>query len=1107
MVIVAAVLWLLAMFAVAVYGERAPHSFARYWKYVYALSLAVHCTSWTFYGTVTQAARYGWPLPPTFVGAILFYIVAARFLVHLIRLTRESHATSIADLIATRLGKDAWLAALVTLVTALGLIPYIALQLKAITMSFSTVVGLPQESGDVLLWQDMALYTAVVMAVFAIMFGARRVSISESNHGLILAIAFESVFKLVAMLTLGIFVWFGLNTTTALPPLPVSTETGGFVPFMLLGGLAMFILPHQFYVAVVECKEQSHLKTARWLFPLYLLLIALPILPLARAGTALLGERVPTDMYSLALPYTQGHVGITLFAFLGGLSAATGMVVLSTLAMSMMIVNHWVTPTLLKSRWAQATDHDKSRYLLSSRRLGILIVMLLAWAYARLVGQGNVLADIGAVSFSAMATLAPALAFAVWRPQTPGRAASLGIIVAFLVWAWIMLVPMLRAVVPALAEFEKTVTLWGWITPEGFFGLSSWSQLARAVGASLFAGIVVTIVCAVSTPRLTAKQPGHFDTESLRRAARRFLPKERVDALLRDVPAGDVVPQSVEIKMERELAAVLGSSSARLLLDAARSEVRADLDTVATIVREASHDLRFNQRVLEGALENLSQGISVVDAELRLVAWNRRYAELFGYPEELLKVGMPIADVSRWALEKVGESADIEPKLQRRLDFMRTGTPHLSERIFPDGSIVEIRGNPLPGGGFVATFTDVTTFRHTESELKRSNETLEQRVEERTALLQSAKQEAEHANDAKSRFLTAIGHDLLQPLHAAHLFTDSLSQQSEVHLHGTIAQVRGALESTTDLLTGLLDISRLEAGELKPLQRQFPLADVLDPLASEFRAIAESKGLRFRYVSTQAWVETDPQLLRRILQNFLANAVRYTERGHVLLGVRHRQTTLSIEVHDTGPGIADDQQQRIFEEFRRGQDAGGQGLGIGLSIAEGFARLLDIPIVLRSELDKGTVFSVQMQRVMPVQTLTSVVQDEAQSQSQRILLVDNLPDVLLALKTQLEQWGYEVAAATNDAEAIAALDACDADLWLLDYHLDHGQTGVGLYEQLAHRFGARPALLLSADQTADVRRHVLEAGLTLLSKPIKPLALKSVLNRLLAARQAHRPSI
>ncbi|GAB3100525.1 hybrid sensor histidine kinase/response regulator [Lysobacter terrae] len=1119
LIVSAALLWLGLLFAAGLYGERHPQAFAARWKHVYALSLAVHCTSWTFYGTVTQAARYGWPLPPTFLGAILLYALAYSVMVRLVKLARETNATSIADLIATRLGKDTWLAATVTLVAALGLVPYIALQLKAMAMSFAMLTGhggngAPFNETGVPPWRDIALYVALAMALFAMLFGTRRVSAAEHNRGLVLAMAFESLLKLGAMLALGLFVWFGLDELPAVRA-PAVVSDGGFVPLVLLGAFAMFILPHQFHIAVVECRDEQDVRTARWLFPLYLILIALPVLPLARAGQALLGGTgVSSDMYVLALPLSQGHAGLGLFAFLGGLSAATGMVVVSTLTLSLMIGNHWLAPGLLRRAWTRDNGRDLRGEVRLLRRLGIVAIMLLAWMYGRAVAGSAALADVGAVSFSALATLTPALAFAVWRPHTPPRAAVVGIVAAFATWAWCLLLPV-------TASAHGTAPAWiasgpfgvQWLAPDALFGLTGWSRLGRAVGASLFVGTVTTALVATWRTAPARREARGLDAATLRSAGRRFLPRERVAELLASAPTSGPVPHDVEAAMEHELAAVLGSASARVLLDAARREGGNghDLDTVAAIVDTAAQDLRFNQRVLEAALHNMSQGISVVDAQLRLVAWNRRYAELFGFPESLLRVGTPIAELSAWTLQRMPHKGSLQQALARRMAFMRAGSPHLSERVFfhgddPDGSIVEIRGNPMPGGGFVATFTDVTAFRRAEAELLRANETLEQRVGERTTLLEQAKREAETANDAKSRFLAAIGHDLLQPLHAAHLFTDALAQQldSDDARKSTtpdlLGQIRGALDSTTGLLTGLLDMSRLEAGGLVPERRAVPLAEVLDPLVSEFRALAAERGLRFRYVPSARWIDTDPQLLRRVLQNFLANAVRYTAHGSVLLGVRRTGDALRIEVHDTGPGIARDQQQLIFEEFRRGGDAPGQGLGLGLAIADRIAELLRAPLTLRSEPGRGTAFAVTVPSV-PAQARepAAASSPRARLPGLHVLIVDNEPIAMDALRRVLEGWGCRVSAAARETEAATAIHDDPADAWLFDYHLDD-DTGVALHERLKERHGARPTVILSADHTESVRRAVHEAGLPLLMKPLKPLALKSVLDRLLAAR-------
>ena len=1102
LVAVAATVWLAVLFGTALYAERRAGVLARHWKHVYALSLAVHCTSWTFYGTVTQAGRYGWPLPPTFVGAIAFYALAVFFLIRLVRLARETNATSLADLIATRLGKDAWLAAVVTLVAALGVIPYIALQLQAITQSFATLTG---EAGGAVAgvpppWRDGALYVALAMALFAMLFGTRRASAAEHNRGLVLAIAFESLFKLLAMLALGGFVWLGLGELRIeATQLPVAPAAGGFVPLVLLGALAMFVMPHQFHVGVVECRDDRHIRTARWLFPLYLLLIAIPALPLARAGAQLLGDRVPPDMYALALPLAAGNDGIALLVFLGGLSAATGMVIVATLTLSLMIGNHWFAPGLLRGAWSRGRADDHRGGLLLLRRCGIVAIMLLGWAYARRVGGNEALADVGAVSFSALATLTPALAFAVWRPQTPARAAVAGVIAGFAAWAWVMLPPMLA---PGHAFVHAGPFGMAWLAPESLFGLTGWSRLGRAVGVSLFVGAATTALLAGVGSAPHRSEARGSDRQTLRNAGRRFLPAQRVDELLRGAPPSGPVPAAIESALERELAAVLGSASARLLLDAARREAGPDLDTVAAIVGEASQDLRFNQRVLEAALENMSQGISVVDSELRLVAWNRRYAERFDYPPQMLRVGVPVEELVRHNLASgLLGAVDMERELARRLAHMRAGTPYVTERRFPDGAAVEIRGNPMPNGGFVATFTDVTAFRVAEAGLKRSNETLEQRVAERTASLDLARREAERANDAKSRFLTAVGHDLLQPLHAAQLFTESLAKQLDAARRPALRQVQGALDSTTDLLTGLFDMSRLEAGGLVPQPRAFPLAEVLDPLASEFRALAEAGGLRLRYVPSAAWVHGDPQLLRRVLQNFLANAVRYTRRGGVLLGVRRDGDGLRIEVHDTGPGIEPSQQQLIFEEFRRGEGVAGQGLGLGLAIADRIARLMDAPLGLRSRPGAGTTFSLRLPSAPPAPRAEGQTAARAGLAGIRILIVDNDPSALSSLRGLLEGWGCEVDAAADGAGAEALMQAQPAALWLFDYHLDDGDTGIAVQQRLAQRFGARPTLILSADDSGEVRRSALEHGLSLLQKPVRPLALKSTLDRLRTMRQ------
>jgi signal transduction histidine kinase len=1095
-IIVAGLLWLGLLFGVAVWGERRGAWLTGRWHWVYALSLAVYCTSWTFYGTVTQAARSGWPIPPTFIGTILLYLFGFGLLVKLVRLSAEHNASSLADLIATRLGKNAVLAAAVTAVAVLGMLPYIALQLKAVAMSYGLMTRASRLAPPA--WQDSALYVALVLALFAMLFGTRRASATEHNRGLVLAMAFESLLKLGAMLAVGLFVAFGLPVfpDVALP----ATDSSGFAPLVLLGALAMFTLPHQFHVGVVECRNPRHLNTARWLFPLYMVLIALPLLPLAKAGQALLAPQgIPSDLYVLALPLSQGQEGIALLAFLGGLSAAVGMVILATLSLSVMIGNHWLAPLLVRGRWAHRSGGDLQATVLWQRRAAILVLLLLAWLYSRSLVGNNALADIGAVSFSALGTLAPALAFAIWRPHTPPLAVLAGLAVSVAVWVWTLLLPSLADAELIRLDWRSTgpfgiVTL----APDALFGLTDWSRLARALVPSLVLGAAVTWLLSRRPDARPTPAAAVLGDASLRALALRFLPLDRVDAALANPD-----PELRQQRIERDLASVLGAASARLLLETARRRDGDDLETVVDLVGETSQALHFNQQVLGAALENMSQGISVVDAELRLVAWNGRYAQLFGFPAELLRVGRPIADLAGWAIDNgfVGLSTDPDAALSRRLEHMRAGTGHLSERRFPDGTVVEIRGNPMPGGGFVATFTDVTAFRRAEAELKRIAESLEQRVAERTAELARASAEAERANRAKSRLLAAVSHDLAQPLHAAKLFAHALRPQLDGSRGVALDNVLSALASSETLLNDLLDLSRLEAGGLRPDPHDFRIGPLLEKLASEFGVLAAERGLRLVAIPSRAWVRSDPNLLRRVLQNFLSNAIGHTSSGRVIFGCRRRSDGLSIEVWDSGPGIAESEQSAIFDEFRRGQSVRGQGLGLGLAIARRTANLLGHPVGLRSWPGRGSVFSVRVPLGNPVSVATTSETDTCPVGDRlRILALDNDPHVLQATRALLESWGHPVACATSIDQAMALAREFSPDLAILDYRLDDDRTGLAAWSKLREFDAGMQGIVLSADRSEPVRAAVAAAGLAMLHKPLKPLALRSLLSRLSAVR-------
>lgn len=1091
--ILAGAAWAGLLFAAAVVGERMPRRFQRIWPAVYALSLAVYCTAWTFYGTAAQAVQSGWPVPPTFVGTIALFVFGWPLLMRIIEKAKAQNSTSIADFIASSFGKSSVLATVVTGVAVLGMVPYIALQLKAVATSYAmlrTGVG-----DDLPAWQDITFWVALLMAVFAMVFGTRRAAATEHNGGLVLAMAVESLLKLGALLVVGGFVVFGqfdgplhmlAETAGAVPSRP--TDLGAFVVLAILGVLAILSLPHQFHIGVVECRDSGHMRTARWLFPVYLLLVTLPIFAFARAGSLLLGDAVPSDLYVLGLPLMDGHGGLALLTFLGGLSAATGMVILASLALSIMIGNHWLAPLTLQRGWM--TRGDLRARVLVQRRFGILLVLGLAYVYSRALTDNEALADIGAVSFSGLAQLAPAVVLAVLRPALPARAVLAGLLVGVVVWGYVLVAPL------ALQgdTFDAT-----WFSPLVM------GPLSTATVLSLAANLLVVGAVARWRPTGEPEEAGErlLDESNLRGLALRFLSADRVEQLFK-VQRDSHRLQDI---VEHELAAVVGATSARLLLDAARRRAPAPLETVAALVDEASRQARFKQSLLEAALQNMSQGISVVDSELRLVAWNQRYADLFQYPADLLQVGMPVETVVRYnARRGLAGSGEPELEVRKRLAHMRAGTPYVAERHFPDGCVIEILGNPMPGGGFVATFTDVSASRRSEAELRQAAETLEQRVAERTRELETAKAEAERANQAKSRFLAAVSHDLLQPINAAHLFTHALAQQlRHPEYREPVANIDGALSSSEALLAGILDISRLDAGGLAPRMETFPVDEMMSHLAAEFRVMAESRGLQLRYVPSRLWVESDPQLLRRVLQNFLSNAARYTRRGRILMGCRRRGRDVSLEVFDTGPGIAAADRVAIFEEFRS-LERGGPGLGLGLAIADRIARLLDHQLELRSEPGRGSAFGIRVPQATPRLVVRPPVEARAaRPHGIRVLVLDNDPAVLKAMQALLEGWQCTVLAAGSitDAERLGAAQA--PDLLLLDYHLDGAATGLDARTRLTGLGAGIPTIVITADHSDAVRAMVAAAGCYLLHKPLKPLALKSLMARLVPLK-SRRPA-
>lgn len=1207
------------MFAIAWIGER----IAARWRNgswagaVYALSLAIYCTSWTFYGSVGRAVHVGLGFLAIYIGPILVITLGYPILRKMIVATQRQNVTSIADFLGARYGKSRAVAALVTVIAVIGGLPYLALQLKAVAQTFDiltrdvSTLRLPDGI-------DSTLLIAMLLGAFTIWAGVRQIQAVERRPGMMLTIAFESVVKLLALLAVGLLAALVLSD----PLDPVDTHLiaqayesltrsdPGFsdVVVTILSAAAFLCLPRQFHVATVECQSVRHLRQARWLFPLYLVLINLPILPIALAGLTHLPPHAGPDSFVLTLPLHLGQPELALFAFIGGLSASAAMVMVACMALSIMVGNELITPLLL--RLDQGRRKDFGPTLLFARRAAVGGILAAAWLYHGHVGRQLPLASIGLLSFAAVAQFAPGVILGLYWRRAHRVGMLTGLTAGFTVWLF-------QIAIPAMNPYDDTLLVQGVVT-------SLAANLLCLVLGSLIAQQDPTdrqqaeaFVTGAAQP--ASGEPG--DRAALEQLAARFIGRERSRAAFADVSvATDLIAHT-----ERLLSGAIGAASARVVMAGLGAPQRLSGRAARAMLDEASAAVRRNLHLLRTTLDHISQGIGVVGPDGRLVLCNDRFCELLGVPQGLARVstplwvlaeaaGIPPADLMSpldgplvlertLAVERSLEiridpmpdggrvvtcsditervrtqaalvdserrirvytdnvpvliayvdreeryrftnrpyqdalnlsAADLDGKLlsemlgperYRRLrphiEGVLAGRPQSFEIEFPTNARhVEVaRGSYLPHFGprgdvlgFFLLYQDMTERRQAEQALRLANESLERRVAERTAALsravgelEQARAQAESANAAKTRFLAAASHDLLQPLHAARLFTAALSERHPAD--DLVARVEQGLGAVEALLDALLDISKLDSGRMEAQPGPVALGTLLGALTASLAPLAAQRGVQMRLVPTAAQIVSDPAMLRRIIQNLLSNAIRYSDatraRPRVLIGCRHRAGAVRVEVWDCGPGIDPDKQSLIFEEFVRlpgpQPDGGPRGLGLGLAIVERMASRLGHMIGLRSWPGRGSCFSVTLPLArtrLPTASEPPTLPPVPTAASLTVLCIDDDPEVRAAMASLMAGWGHRalIAESLDAAHTVLAVAGALPDLVLADLQLGQGPDGITVIDRLRTEWRRPvPAALITANREEDLKARCKEAGIDLLFKPVKPAQLRALI--------------
>ena len=660
------------LFAIAYYGDRRADAGASIINSptIYAMSLAVYATSWTFYGSVGRATASGIGFLPIYLGPTLMAALWWTVLRKIIRISKANRITSIADFVASRYGKSALLGGLVSIIAVVGIVPYIALQLKAVSASFAVLLHYPAimtqrvEAGPV--WLDTTLYIALLLATFTILFGTRHIDASERHEGMVAAIAFESIVKLVAFLAVGIFVTFGMydgfgdlfRQAQLVPALQklltlnagAGTNFGSWASLILLSMLSMLFLPRQFQIAVIENIDENHLNRATWLFPLYLLIINIFVLPIAFGGIMHFPDgAIDADMFVLTLPMLQHQQGLTLLVFIGGLSAATGMIIVETIALSTMVCNDLVMPLLLRIAPLQLQQQsDLSRLLLNIRRGTIILLLMLGYAYYRLAGEAYALVSIGLISFAAVAQFAPAVLGGIYWKNGTRLGALSGLSAGFLLWLYTLLLPSFAQSgwLPAsfLAHGPFGIE---WLRPRQLFGLEGLDQVSHALFWSLLANVGAYVGLSLSGNQdgaekaqailfVDARAPnapgtrlwrGSASVDALFELLRRFLGAARANELqaqyVRQRGAENLVMADAELIhfAEIQLAGTIGAASAHSVIASVVDEEPLGLDEVMAILDETSQVLAYSRQ-----LEQKSHELEQATAELKTA--NLRLTEL-----------------------------------------------------------------------------------------------------------------------------------------------------------------------------------------------------------------------------------------------------------------------------------------------------------------------------------------------------------------------------------------------------------------------------------------------------------------------------------------------
>ncbi|MBI5057236.1 MAG: PAS domain S-box protein [Nitrospirae bacterium] len=969
--------YLVLLFLIAYYAERKERKGSNLVSnpYVYSLSLAVYCTSWTFYGSVGKAANAGLSFLTIYIGPTLMAALWWVVLRKIVYICKENRITTMSDFIASRYGNSLFLSALVTLVAVIGITPYLGLQLKAVMTTFVILSGEPEGS------HFAGWFITLVLGVFAIFFGARKVDVSERHGGLIFAIAFESAIKLVAFISVGLFVTYGLFDGVG--GIFEKIRNSQFSNLMLLGQdsnvsftewtsltflsmMAIMFLPRQFHVSVVENSSHEHIKKAMWLFPLYLFLINIFVLPIAYGGLLLGEPQQSADFFVLSIPLNRGMPLLALFAFIGGFSAATAMVIVESLALSTMVMNSFVMPAL----WRMNAMKGFYAMILNTRRVIIIGLVFLGYAFAIYIGNFYSLVDIGLKSFEAVTIFAPPLLFGIFWKGGNKKGAIAGILAGFSVWMYTLMIPALMRA--GIIEHEG---FWGGVfhskllNPTALFGLEGMDRWSH----SLFWGLLLNVLLYVGVSIFTSQ-----DSEEERQAFRfveshssRMLPargiysirqiedvlgqyigkresREFIEVFIaRNNIQRDPISQDDLIRMRNEaekiLSGALGSPIAAIILEdkltlteRERGELSSSIKQITDTLRlsrqelaEANRNLAYLKEFSENIIESAPVGIVTVDSLLMVKYWNREMETITG-----------IKNSSAFNTSVL----NLLPWIKRELFTQNM----LGEMIVQTAAMqsFKININPLkdPSGGFVVIIEDITEKKKMEEQLLHSSKLA-----------------------SIGRLTAGISHEIGNPLASISSLVQEIrsmkldSPEDVSFTEESLKTINSHIERIVKIVRSLGDFARISASEKTDIK----IAEILDRTISLVSFDKRFKNIRMKLdVDSIPPLKVNPDQMQQVFFNLILNALDVMPEGGTLaVSIKETDGFVEIIFSDTGAGIEDSVLDRIFDPFYTTKTPG-KGTGLGLSICYGIIKDHNGTINVKSKKGKGTTFIIRLPKTI-----------------------------------------------------------------------------------------------------------------------------------------------